>query len=87
MGNFDDIKVKGLGHDYVKAGKVNAEEFLKNIRQISRDNSRTPLQWDASKNAGFTTGKTWLKINPNYLEINAANQLNDQSQYLIIIVN
>lgn len=75
--DFDDIEVKGFWHDYVKTGKVNAEEFLQNVRQISRDNSRTPFQWDASKNAGFTTGTPWLKINPNYLEINAANQLND----------
>ncbi|SMB41089.1 Oligo-1,6-glucosidase [Serratia proteamaculans] len=74
---FDDIEVKGFWHDYVETGKVKADEFLQNVRLTSRDNSRTPFQWDTSKNAGFTTGKPWFKINPNYEEINAANQVNN----------
>ena len=44
---------------------------------ISRDNARTPMQWDATENAGFTTGKPWLGINPNHTKINAENQKND----------
>ena len=43
----------------------------------SRDNARTPMQWDDSENAGFTTGTPWLKVNPNYREINAAAQTDD----------
>ena len=45
---------------------------------ISRDNARTPMQWDATENAGFTTGKPWLGINPNYTKINVENQKNDR---------
>lgn len=75
--DFDDVEVKGFWRDYVETGKVKAEEFLQNVRQTSRDNSRTPFQWDASKNAGFTSGTPWLKINPNYKEINSADQINN----------
>lgn len=77
LSDFDDIEVKGQWQDYVETGKVSAEEFLKNAGLTSRDNSRTPFQWDDSPNAGFTTGKPWLKVNPNYTEINAANEVND----------
>jgi oligo-1,6-glucosidase len=72
---FDDIEVKGFWHDYVETGKVKADEFLQNVRLTSRDNSRTPFQWDTSKNAGFTSGKPWFKVNPNYQEINAVSQV------------
>ena len=47
------------------------------IKASSRDNARTPMQWDDSPNAGFTTGKPWLGINRNYIHINMASQLND----------
>jgi oligo-1,6-glucosidase len=47
------------------------------LRHKSRDNARTPMQWDASPNAGFTTGEPWLAVNPNYPEINAAAQVDD----------
>ncbi|MEE4409828.1 MULTISPECIES: glycoside hydrolase family 13 protein [unclassified Serratia (in: enterobacteria)] len=77
MDDFEDIEVKGFWHDYVKTGKVTADEFLHNVRQTSRDNNRTPFQWDAGKNAGFTAGTPWFKINPNYTAINAASQVND----------
>ena len=43
----------------------------------SRDNARTPMQWSDAANAGFTTGTPWLKVNPNYTSINAADQQND----------
>ena len=46
-------------------------------KKYSRDNARTPFQWDDSENAGFTTGKPWLTLNPNYKEINAKSQVND----------
>jgi len=45
-------------------------EALKILGPKSRDNARTPYQWDASENAGFTTGKPWIKVNPKYTEIN-----------------
>ena len=47
------------------------------IRRTSRDNARTPMQWDASENAGFTTGRPWLGVNGNYRRINAAAQKDD----------
>ena len=51
------------------------EEGVTMMRQRSRDNARTPMQWDDSANAGFTTGKPWLAVNPNYVKINAAEQV------------
>ena len=45
------------------------------IAHKSRDNARTPMQWDDSDNAGFTTGKPWLAVNPNYRKINAKEQV------------
>nr|ABC33903.1 sucrose isomerase precursor [Burkholderia ubonensis subsp. mesacidophila]ACO05018.1 trehalulose synthase [Burkholderia ubonensis subsp. mesacidophila] len=75
--DFDDIEVKGFFQDYVETGKATAEELLTNVALTSRDNARTPFQWDDSANAGFTTGKPWLKVNPNYTEINAAREIGD----------
>jgi oligo-1,6-glucosidase len=46
--------------------------YLKRVRFTSRDNGRTPFQWDSSANAGFTTGTPWISVNPNYKKINAA---------------
>jgi oligo-1,6-glucosidase len=47
------------------------EEVLRGLRRMSRDNARTPMQWDASEHAGFTTGEPWIPANPNHAEINA----------------
>jgi len=47
------------------------------LRLRSRDNARTPMQWDATANAGFTTGTPWIAVNPNYSDINAAAQVDD----------
>ena len=52
------------------------ESAFKAVVPYSRDNARTPFQWDATANAGFTTGTPWLKVNPNYTDINAAEQAN-----------
>ena len=53
------------------------EEALKAVSRFSRDNARTPMQWTDGENAGFTTGKPWLKVNANYTKINAESQMND----------
>ena len=58
------------------------EEIMEYIWATSRDNSRTPMQWSASKNSGFTTGTPWLKVNLNYLEINVEHQLQDPTSIL-----
>ena len=47
-------------------------DIMRSIHAKSRDNARTPMQWNDSKNAGFSDGEPWLKVNPNYMEINAA---------------
>ncbi len=83
LDQFDDIEVRGLRQDHVATGKVSAEELLKHLNKVSRDHARTPMQWDASANAGFTTAeKPWLAVNPNYPEINAeAAQADRNSVY------
>jgi oligo-1,6-glucosidase len=76
--DFNDIAVRNAWRDKVATGKIPAEVFLTNIRRTSRDNARTPMQWDSTANGGFTTGaKPWLPVNPNYTEVNAAQETAD----------
>lgn len=56
---------------------LSPEEALRAVSRFSRDNARTPMQWSDGKNAGFTTGTPWLRVNPNYTSINAAAQMDD----------
>ncbi len=58
------------------------DEFMKQLNYLSRENARTPMQWDDSKNAGFTTGIPWKRVNPNYTEINIAAQNPDPNSVL-----
>jgi oligo-1,6-glucosidase len=76
----DDIAVKNAWKTLVVTNQVPADLFMANVRKVSRDNARTPMQWDNSANAGFTTAtaKPWLAVNPNYLEINAKQELSDK---------
>ena len=75
---FDDIEVKNGWKADVLAGKVDGQAYIANLRKTSRDNSRTPMQWDGSQNGGFTTAaKAWLAVNPNSKEINAAAETKD----------
>lgn len=76
MDEVDDISSKDEYRVALDAG-LSPEEALKVVSRFSRDNARTPMQWNASANAGFTTGTPWLKVNPNYTSINAAAQIND----------
>lgn len=55
---------------------------MKAARFRARDNARTPMQWDATENAGFTNGIPWMRVNPNYLTINAAAQMADENSIL-----
>jgi len=56
---------------------VPEEEIMRAIHKKSRDNARTPMQWDATEHAGFTTGNPWIKVNSNYMEINVVQAMKD----------
>lgn len=73
IGDVDDISTLDQYKVSLEAG-LSEEEALKVAGRYSRDNARTPFQWDDSKNAGFTEGTPWLKVNPNYKEINLKSQ-------------
>lgn len=70
---FDDINTKDQYKVALEAGLA-PQEALERISPMSRDNARTPVQWSAEKNAGFTTGTPWIKVNENYKEINVEAQ-------------
>ena len=74
--DYNDPYTVGQYHAMLRAGKPE-EEIWALLRPISRDNPRTPYQWNAGENAGFTTGKPWLKLNPRYEEINLENDRKD----------
>ena len=61
------------------------KEALEACSRLSRDNARTPMQWNAEKNAGFTTGTPWLKVNDNYTEINMETQDTDPDSVLKLL--
>ncbi|CAJ1201369.1 Oligo-1,6-glucosidase 1 [Companilactobacillus paralimentarius] len=74
--DYEDIELKTNYDKLVKQEKtISGTDFLKAARKISRDNARTPMQWDDSKNAGFTKGKPWFKLNPNYKDLNVSDDL------------
>lgn len=74
--DYNDIAMKNKYKEEVEKGR-DPQEVLDSLILLSRDNSRTPIQWDDSFNAGFTTGKPWIKLNPNYKEINVKESLSD----------
>lgn len=78
---YDDISTKDQYQIARKAG-LSDQEALEVCNRMSRDNARTPMQWTSEKNAGFTKGTAWLKINPDYKEINVENQENDPDSVL-----
>ena len=75
--DFHDIESIHAYEEWCKSGRVSHEEFWPCITGISRDNARTPMQWDESAQAGFTKGEPWMPVNPNYKEINAKAALED----------
>ena len=79
--DYNDLEIHDSWRKYVvESQRVSPEDMLRYISASGRDNARTPMQWDASENAGFTTGTPWLKVNPRYTDINAAEELaNDDS--------
>lgn len=95
--NGDEIGMKNIGFDkitdYRDIGTVNKyketishggdpKAFLEAAKRTSRDNSRTPFQWDSTANAGFTTGTPWINVNPDHTFVNAAAQEKDPNSIL-----
>jgi oligo-1,6-glucosidase len=76
--DFQDIESVNHYRESLALGE-DAQDVLTSMRAMSRDNARTPMQWDDSPHAGFTTGEPWLAVNPSYKEINAAEQEDDPS--------
>ncbi len=75
INEFDDIQVKNAFESLVTQGKGNIDNFLKACNYIARDHARTPFQWNNQINAGFSDAhKTWIKVNPNYENINLEEQ-------------
>lgn len=70
---IDDVASKDAYRVALDAGHT-PEEAMEAVRRLSRDNARTPVQWDASPNAGFTTGTPWIPVNENHTRINVAAQ-------------
>lgn len=78
---FDDISTKDQ-YQVAKAAGLTDEQAMKVCAAMSRDNARTPMQWSDEKNAGFTTGTPWLKVNENYTKINVRQQEMDPDSVL-----
>lgn len=79
--DYRDIMTINL-HKLIGSEGGDLEEFMESQKIIARDNGRTPFQWNDSENAGFTTGTPWLKVNPNYKEINAEAQERQENSVL-----
>lgn len=75
--DFDDIEAINAYHELKEMNIFSEEELMARICYKNRDNARTPMQWDDSANAGFTTGEPWLAVNQNYTKINAKDELAD----------
>lgn len=74
--DYKDCEIINMYHERLEKG-YSKDEIMKSIYAKGRDNARTPMQWDDSANAGFTTGTPWIKVNDNYDKINAKSQVND----------
>ena len=74
--DYRDIETLNMYRERTQAGYSEAD-ILRSLHAKSRDNARTPMQWDATTNAGFTDGTPWLQVNPNYTAINAADEVAD----------
>lgn len=75
--DFRDIESVNAYREWCSEGRLSHEVFWPCITFKSRDNARTPVQWDDSPHAGFTTGTPWIAVNPNYTEINAKAETAD----------
>ncbi|RZK90320.1 MAG: alpha-glucosidase, partial [Hymenobacter sp.] len=81
IADYRDVAARN-GYELVKNQGGSLPDYLATLNVYSRDNGRTPFQWNATANAGFTTGTPWLKVNPNYLTINEETQNKDSTSVL-----
>jgi oligo-1,6-glucosidase len=72
--DYRDIEIHNFYHEQKEEG-IPQEKIMESIYVKGRDNSRTPMQWNSTPNAGFSAGTPWMKVNPNYTEINAEKEL------------
>lgn len=78
LDDYRDIDSLNSYHQLVEVEKsVEHEDMLRYLRKSSRDNARTPMQWDDSQYAGFSDVEPWIMVNPNYVDINVENELSD----------
>ncbi|TCL62722.1 oligo-1,6-glucosidase [Hydrogenispora ethanolica] len=82
IADYRDIGVLHAYQEEVVQKGRDCQEFLRYQRHFSRDNARTPMQWDDSANAGFSGGTPWIKVNPNYRRINVSAQMTDRESIL-----
>lgn len=80
--DFVDVATFSTKKIFQKLKIFSDEKILKMAKYAARDNARTPVQWDSSENAGFTTGKPWFTVNPNYTEVNVAAEEKDPNSQL-----
>lgn len=73
--DFRDVESINAYHELAEQGTIDPEDMMAYLRYKSRDNARTPMQWKGVPNGGFTTGTPWIGVNPNYHQINAAEQV------------
>lgn len=76
LDNFRDLESINAFHELTEQGKMTEEDMMAAIGYKGRDNARTPMQWDDSAYAGFSTANPWIMVNPNYTKINARDQVN-----------
>src|SRR5699024_1138395 len=79
MEQYQDIESHNAYDDLIEKGKTH-EEAIEIIQAKSRDNSRTPMQWNDEEHGGFTTGTPWIQVADNYKEINVEKELKDRSE-------
>jgi oligo-1,6-glucosidase len=77
--DYKDIETLNAYEEYTVSGRKTHDEIMDAIYKRGRDNARTPFQWNNKRNAGFTDGNPWIKLNPNYKDVNAEAQLDDEN--------
>ena len=80
--DYNDVETHNAYQEEVVEGGRDLQDFMKAVHIQGRDNARTPMQWSGEQNAGFTSGEPWLKLNPNYTEINVSSQQEENDSVL-----